>query len=438
MPNAKITDFGLAKLLTGIPADGPTQSGAVVGTPGYMAPEQAAGHQRQVGPAADVYALGAILYECLTGRPPFQAATTVETLLQVMHDEPVSISKLQPGVPRDLATIAMRCLEKQPIKRYASARDLADDLDRFLAGQSIHARRVGPLERGWRWCKRNPVVAGLASGLLVALVLGIAGVSWKWWEAEQRRRQAEASADAEKLARQREADQRARAEKASDRTRQVLDAMVSGVTGDSHSTQKAITDEQKKFLSGVLSYYQEFAGEEADDEKARARTANAAYRVGFIESRLGRKQQGLAAFRMACDGYEKLAADFPAVSAYQVELGGSYCNLGNLMGGGGKSADSLAWFQKAPGNRAIRTGFKLQAGQAEEAVAEAEELTKSPHWNAGALYEFACVYAVASGKVVDKKQPYADRAMALLHKAVKAGYRDAAHMKEDNDAVRNG
>jgi RNA polymerase sigma factor (sigma-70 family) len=151
----KITDFGLAKLLTEGSSDARTESGAVVGTPAYMAPEQAAGNRHQVSPAVDVYALGAILYECLTGRPPFQAATPVETLVQVMHHEPVSIGALQPRVPRDLATIAMRCLEKPPARRYASARDLADDLARFLAGLPIHARRVGPCERGWRWCKRR-------------------------------------------------------------------------------------------------------------------------------------------------------------------------------------------------------------------------------------------------------------------------------------------
>ena len=284
-----------------------------------------------MGPAVDVYALGAILYECLTGRPPFQAATTLETLLQVMHDEPVAISRLQPHVPRDLATIAMRCLEKQPAKRYSSARDLADDLDRFLTGRPIHARRVRPFERGWRWCKRNRVVAGLASSLIVALVMGIAGVSWKWWEADQRRQDAEASAAAERLAGQREAAQRAKAEKASDRTRQVLDAMVSEVTGDSLSTQKAISNEQKKFLSQVLSYYQEFAGEKADDEKTRARTANAGYRVGLIESRLGRKKEGVAALRMARDGYEKLTADFPAVPDYRQYLAISHHNLGLLL-----------------------------------------------------------------------------------------------------------
>jgi serine/threonine protein kinase len=112
-----------------------------------MAPEQAAGNQRQVGPAVDVYALGAILYECLTGRPPFQAATPVETLLQVMHHEPVSIGSLQPRVPRDLATIAMRCLEKTPARRYARALDLAEDLRRFQA----------PKEQGFLWerCLRS-------------------------------------------------------------------------------------------------------------------------------------------------------------------------------------------------------------------------------------------------------------------------------------------
>jgi WD40 repeat protein len=171
----KVTDFGLARRLD---EAGHTATGAVMGTPSYMAPEQAAGKGKQVGPAADVYALGAILYECLTGRPPFKAANPLDTLVQVVSDEPVPVRRLQPKVPRDVETICLKCLRKEPGKRYASAAMLAEDLRRFSAGEPIQARPVGQLERAWRWCRRNPVLAGAASlaaiGLILTAVLGVA------------------------------------------------------------------------------------------------------------------------------------------------------------------------------------------------------------------------------------------------------------------------
>src|SRR5205814_5085759 len=139
----RITDFGLAKKLDGEPGvstpGGLTASGAILGTPSYMAPEQAAGKTREVGPAADVYALGAILYECLTGRPPFRAETPLDTILQVVSDEPVPPRRLHSKVPRDLDTICLKCLEKAPARRYASAGDLADELARFRDGEPIRA-----------------------------------------------------------------------------------------------------------------------------------------------------------------------------------------------------------------------------------------------------------------------------------------------------------
>jgi tRNA A-37 threonylcarbamoyl transferase component Bud32 len=165
----KITDFGLAKKLDDV---GQTQSGAVMGTPSYMAPEQASGNTKEIGLSCDVYALGAILYELLTGRPPFKAATALETIKQVVGDEPVPPSRLKPGVPRDLETISLKCLHKEPGKRYASALALAEDLRRFQAGEPIAARPVGRVERGWRWCRRNPALAAALMAVAAALLLG--------------------------------------------------------------------------------------------------------------------------------------------------------------------------------------------------------------------------------------------------------------------------
>jgi WD40 repeat protein/tetratricopeptide (TPR) repeat protein len=187
----KVTDFGLAKRLEG--GHGLTQSGAVLGTPNYMSPEQAAGISHQIGPAVDVYALGAILYELLTGRPPFQAETPWDTVLQVLTVDPVPVRRLQPKAPRDLETIALKCLHKDPRKRYASAEALADDLRRFLDGRPILARPTGALERAVRWCRRNPVVAGLLGMLAAVTVAGFTAVTWQWLEADAQRERAESA-----------------------------------------------------------------------------------------------------------------------------------------------------------------------------------------------------------------------------------------------------
>jgi WD40 repeat protein len=168
----KISDFGLAKQMD--EDRGQTQTGAILGTPSYMPPEQAAGQARVVGPLADVYALGAILYELLTGRPPFRAANYWDTLLQVRTEEPVPPSHLQPKLPRDLETICLKCLHKEPGQRYASAEALAEDLRHFLAGEPIRARPTSWLERGIKQARRNPMyfLLALTGVVLVAVALG--------------------------------------------------------------------------------------------------------------------------------------------------------------------------------------------------------------------------------------------------------------------------
>jgi WD40 repeat protein len=171
----KVIDFGLAKVLGS--ESGLTRTESVLGSPSYMAPEQASGGARDAGASADVYALGAILYELVTGRPPFRGSTVLETLDQVKTTEPVPPSRLVPGLPRDIETIALKCLEKDPARRYASAAHLADDLGRFRRGEPILARPVLFWERGWKWARRRPAIAALVLALHVALaallVLGV-------------------------------------------------------------------------------------------------------------------------------------------------------------------------------------------------------------------------------------------------------------------------
>jgi formylglycine-generating enzyme required for sulfatase activity len=206
---AKITDFGLAKRIDAEARD-VSQSGAIMGTAAYMAPEQAAGKVRDTGPAADVYALGALLYECLTGRPPFDGPKHV-VLVSVLSEEPVPPSRLEAKVPRDLETICLKCLRKQPEKRYASAEELANDLRRFQGGEPIRARPVGALERTWKWARRRPALAALLGVVLLAL-LSLAVLSGnlvaarndadeKRREAESQKTQAQKEADKAKKAR---------------------------------------------------------------------------------------------------------------------------------------------------------------------------------------------------------------------------------------------
>jgi non-specific serine/threonine protein kinase/serine/threonine-protein kinase len=164
----KVSDFGLAKLMDA--ESGRTVTGQVMGSPSFMAPEQAEGRSKDVGPAADIYSLGSILYQALTGRPPFLGESQFETLKLVVSNEVVPPCRLRPDVPRDLETICLRCLEKEPTRRYPDAQALAEDLKRYLDGRPILAHRTGPVEWAWRWCRRNP---GLAAASLAAAALGV-------------------------------------------------------------------------------------------------------------------------------------------------------------------------------------------------------------------------------------------------------------------------
>lgn len=177
----RVVDFGLARLIDDV--EGHTLTGEVLGTAKYMPPEQAAGRIHEIGPLSDVYGLGAILYELLTGRPPFQGDTVLETLAQVSDQPPVSPTQLRPGVPKDLETICLKCLRKEPTARYGSADELADELRRFLEDRPIVARPAGVVDKTVRWCRRNPIVAALSFACVTALLLGLAGTSWKWREA---------------------------------------------------------------------------------------------------------------------------------------------------------------------------------------------------------------------------------------------------------------
>jgi serine/threonine protein kinase len=364
----KIIDFGVAKATAGKLTDESlsTQFGAVVGTLDYMAPEQAGYSGADIDTRADVYSLGVILYELLTGLHPLDAkrlgqAELTEMVRILREEEPSkpstrlsteeslpSLAALRQTEPKKLMAllrgeldwVVMKCLEKQRDRCYETANGLARDIQRYLADEPVEARPPSASYRPGKFLRRNKGAVLAACLVLLALLGGILGTSLGMLHAERRRVEAD-------QARSREAEQRARAEQARDRTRQALDAMTSSVTGDSLTTQKALSQEQKKFLSEVLTYYQEFAGEKADDERARARTAKAAYRVGLIQDRLGRLGEAATAFRQALDGNEKLAADFPGEPEYRHELADCHHNLGTELHRLGKVPEAEQHYRQA-------------------------------------------------------------------------------------------
>jgi tetratricopeptide (TPR) repeat protein len=249
----KIADFGLARN-RGEGGPLPTETGVIRGTPAYMAPEQAEGRTEAIGRCSDVYALGAILYELLTGRPPFQAATALETLEQVRSREPVLLRQLQPNVPRDLETIVLKCLHKDPARRYASAAALAEDLHRFLAGQPIQARPVGAVEHAWRWCRRNPTVASLAAALLLALLGGsITGFSL-WRRAVSGEQQALDHLEAARAA-------LARAEENEQATRRLLDEFAQLASITPGQPPAALRQQSLELLTRTEAHYRQLLRE---------------------------------------------------------------------------------------------------------------------------------------------------------------------------------
>ena len=371
-PVAKVIDFGIAKAAGQQLTDKTlfTNFAQWIGTPLYMSPEQAALSGLDVDTRSDIYSLGVLLYELLTGTTPFDkerfrtaaydeirriireeepptpstrlsdSKDTLASISAQRHTEPAKLTKLVRG---ELDWIVMKALEKDRNRRYETANGLAMDLKRYLADEPVEARPSSASYRLRKFLKRNkgPVLA--ASIVLLALVGGIIGTTVGMIHADNRRIEAD-------QARAAEAEQRTKAEKARDRTRQALDAMTSSFTEDSLSTQQAISDEQKRFLSEVLSYYQEFAGEKAGDEQSRARTAQAAERVGTIESRLGRKTEAESAFLLARDGYEKLVADFPAVLRYRQEPGPQPLQPGDCADRLGQGAGGGATGSSSPGH----------------------------------------------------------------------------------------
>ncbi len=296
-PIPKIADFGLAKCLDD--ESGSTRTGLVIGTPSYMAPEQALGQNRDITRATDVYALGAILYELLTARPPFLAATMLDTVEQVRTEEPVPPTRLQPKLPRDLETICLKCLHKDARKRYAGADALADDLHRFLAGEPIQARPVGSVERLWRWCRRNPRVAGLSAAVALLLVASTVGalafaylIDRKQREAEQARATAEENAEQAKAESAR-ADASAR--EAVARYALALDALnvVVGKVGNQLENTPATERVRTEVLQAVMKVLEKSAAQGDPKGLAQRALASAHMALGNLLWEMAKREDAV-------------------------------------------------------------------------------------------------------------------------------------------------
>jgi tetratricopeptide (TPR) repeat protein len=371
----KVTDFGLAKSMTSDSA-GLTRSMSVLGTPSYAAPEQVEG---VAGPAADVYSLGAILYECLTGRPPFKSATVLETLELARTREPMPVRQPQPGVPRDLETICLKCLEKAPARRYGTAEELADDLARFREGRPITARPVSRAERLRRWARRNPMAAGLAAVLALALAAGLAAAVALWLNAKRHLRQEEAA--------HREAEDNYRA------CRELLGEYVAVTrdprlqTPDARQAQREALRKARSFCEGlarrrpddagvrrdlagicnslaVLNGYDgrldeareageasralwgDLADEAPGDARCRDGMAASLKTLAFVYDRLGLYHDSESALRQAIALWEQMADDGTAPARSLHDAAWARCDLANLMEVEGRYQDLGGIFEQ--------------------------------------------------------------------------------------------
>lgn len=388
-PVPKVIDFGLAKAMHQTLSEHTvhTAFGMMVGTPLYMSPEQAEHNNLDVDTRTDVYSLGVILYELLTGTTPLEKQQLKEAaykeILRLIKEveppkpstrlsgsaslpniaaqrsiDPIQLSKSLSG---DLDWIVMKALDKERSRRYETANGLARDVERFLKEEAVEA---APPTTGYRLRKlvrKHRAVITTAAAFALLLVVGTVVSAWQAVRATIAEGKAETALEAESKQRQvalknqklaeeaakKESEQRAKAEKARDRTREVLDAMTSEATGDSISTQQELSEDQRKFLNEVLTYYQEFAGEKGKDEKSKARTADAAVRIGKIQSQLGNRKLAISAFEMARDSYQALVNEFPMKGNYALDLAVSLRLLGREFDDGWKKSEAEAEYRKA-------------------------------------------------------------------------------------------
>ncbi len=313
----RITDFGLAKLVNAEPgANGATQSDVIMGSPSYMAPEQAEGRAGKVGPGTDIYSLGVILYELLTGRPPFQTDSALETLVLARTQDPLSPSRLRPRIPRDLEMICLKCLRRYPQGRYATAAALADDLKRFLAAEPVHARATPTWERAIKWAHRHPAAAALVAALcvaaiVVASVIGVSNIRLKRKRDRSETRRLEAVANLRTA-------------------REAVDRMLTRVSQERLRDIPQVDQVRLGLLQDASEFYRDLTRQAHDDPEILFEASQAHRRLGDLYHDMGHGDEAHSRYQEALAIQQKLAGDFPDAALYRREQARTLRKLGTL------------------------------------------------------------------------------------------------------------
>jgi tetratricopeptide (TPR) repeat protein/tRNA A-37 threonylcarbamoyl transferase component Bud32 len=377
-----ITDFGLAKQVEG--QSQLTVSGTILGTPSYMPPEQAAGRVEDVAVPSDVYSIGAILYELLTGRPPFRAANAVETLKQVLDAEPVSPRLLNPSLPVDIETICLKCLQKEPAARYASAQELADELERFLAGEPILARPIGRAARLWRWCRRKPKIAALAATALVGAVIAVTSITVGYFVTSSALQRAEQSLD------------------------QLLGAiqdLYMVVADNDLLNSPGMQPTRRLLLEKARDLYQEILEQQGEHPEVRQDLALSYFSLGRIMQDLDRPEEALAPLRQARTMQEALLK--------QARTEDGLAALGDTLNLTGEVLEKVGRLEKA--RSLFHQTTDIRASLAKQAPANAEYGRKlaNAYMNSGHIWR-----AIASGLGEGPRRDAAfERALGWYQKA---------------------